>query len=219
MFSFYFLFYLATLIVSLANFKKFVDTPLRFFPLLIAYTLFNELLGYFILHFEEFSFFDKEEYNWHNIIIYNIYQFVFFGYLFWVYHEVIKPRKLKIVVKYLGIFTLLTYLASSFFQNPLHRSLYYADCFGSIASVAAVLIHFWWLRTSKRRVNRFNLMVWINYGILIFYLYLPFDILNAYLNVDFYLKYHLRQILWVVVSIMYSFFVVGFIISKRPAFQ
>jgi len=201
------------------NFKKFVDTPLRFFPLLIAYTLFNEVLGYFILYYEEFSFFDQEEYHWHNVIIYNIYHLFFLGYLFWLYYKVVKARRHKNSIIIAALLTFISYGVSLFFQDPFHSSLYYADCIGSLALVLSTTLHFWELKHSKQGVNRYNLMVWINLGILIFNLFFPIYILNGYLNVEFYLAYHFRQILWVVISLMYGLFTIGFLISKRSAFQ
>lgn len=199
----------------MVHFKKFVDTPLRFFPLLIAYTLFNEILGFFILEFEEFSFFDQQKYNWHNIIIYNIYQVIFFAYVFWLYCQLERLKQHRTIIVICGLITFLAYFISLFFQDPFHTSLFYADTIGSLATILVILLHL----KSLNKLTRFNLMVWINWGMLIFYLYLPFDVLNAYLNLDFYLENHLRLVLWVVVCVMYSLFTLGFIISKRIAFR
>lgn len=205
--------------VSLVTFKKFVDTPLRFFPLLVAYTLFNEILGYFIINFEEFSFFDEPEYQWHNVVIYNLYQLIFFGYLFWLYHEVVKTKIYRLAIVTGAVVTGLAYLISIFFQDPLHSSLYYADCIGCVVVIIAIFLHLKELSKTKGRVNRYNLMVWINSGMLLFHTYFPYYILNGYLNVEFYLDYHLRQVLWIVVSIMYCLFIIGFLISRRNAFH
>lgn len=205
--------------VSLVHFKKFVDTPVRYFPLLIAYTLFNEVLGYFVINFEEFSFFDEEEYNWHNVIIYNIYHLVFLAYVFWLYREVVKSKIYKKAIKVGALITFLSYGVSLFFQDPFHSNLYYADCVGCVMTIMAIGLHFQEIKKSNGGVNKYNLMVWIGSGLLIFNLFFPFYILNGYLNADFYLAYHLRQILWGVISIMYGLFIVGFLISKRSAFR
>ena len=61
-------------------------------------------------------------------------------------------------------------------------------------------------------------MVWFGAGMLLFHLFYPFYILNGYHNVEFFLEFELRQILWVVVSIMYSLFIIGFILGKRNKF-
>ena len=209
------LFYFCTLVVSLVYFKKYVDTPLRFFPLLIAYTLFNEALGYFIMSYEEFTFFEEDEYNWHNIIIYNIYQVVFFAYLFWLYHQLITSSTYKMIISIGGLLTILAYIFSAFIQDPFHTSLFYADTLGSVLIVLTIVLHF----STMKKLTRYNLMMWINLGMLIFYVYLPFDVLNAYLNEEFYLENNLRHILWVLIYIMYGLFMFGFIISKRSAFR
>ncbi len=219
LFSFYFLFYLIALVVSLIHFKKYVDTPLRFFPLLIAYTLFNEVLGFFILQFEAFSFFDEEKYNWHNVIIYNIYHLLFLSYIFWLYYKVLKKKRDKRIIQIGAFVTFLSYGISFFFQDPFHSNLYYADCIGCMATVMAIVLHFKEISGTNGGINRYNLMVWVNCGLLVFNVFFPFYILNGYLNVEFYLQYHLRQILWAVISIMYSLFIIGFIISKRSAFR
>lgn len=205
--------------VSLVHFKKFVDTPLRFFPLLIAYTLFNEILGYFIINYPEYSFFDEEEYNWHNVIIYNIYHLVFLGYIFWLYLKVVRNNTFRMIIKWAIGTTFLSYGISLFFQDPFHSNLYYADCVGCLAQLICIVLHFKELNAFNNSFNRYNLMVWIGSGLVVFNLFFPFYILNGYLNVDFYLEYHLRQVLWGVVSIMYLLFIVGFIISKRIAFR
>ncbi|MEM1256907.1 MAG: hypothetical protein AAGH81_00150 [Bacteroidota bacterium] len=219
LFSFYFLFYLVALVASLVNYKKFVDTPLRFFPLLIAYTLFNEVLGYFIINYEEYSFFDEEAYNWHNVIIYNIYHLVFLGYIFWLYYKMVLNDRDKKMIKIGTLVTFLSYGVSVFFQDPFHSNLFYADCVGCAMTLMSITLHFKQIKGTGRGVNQFNLMVWINGGLLVFNLFFPFYILNGYLNVEFYLEYHLRQILWAVISVMYGLFTIGFIISKRSAFR
>ena len=205
--------------MSLIYYKKFVDTPLRFFPLLIAYTLFNEALGFFILHFEEYSFFSQEEYNWHNVIIYNVYKLFFFGYLFWVYHSLLKrPNHLKLLKIGISI-CLIAYLINPFFLDPFHSDLYYADAIACFVLIVAILLHLKEIVLLKGGINRFNLMIWIGTGLLVFSFYFPFYLFNGYLNVDFFLTYHLRQILWVLVCVMYGLFIIGFIISKRSAFR
>jgi len=156
---FYFIFYFIALVVSIVTFKKYFDTPLRFFPLLIAYTLFNELLGYFIITYEDFSFFNSPEYQWHNVIIYNIYNLFFYGYLLWVYYKLLKQRRQQDLIRIFAVILLLVYGVSLFFQDPFHSGLY------------------------------------------------------------FFLKFQLRQILWVIIAIMYSLFTIGFLLGKRNYFK
>jgi hypothetical protein len=97
--------------------------------------------------------------------------------------------------------------------------LYYADCVGCLVTIMVILLHYKEIQKTNGGLNKYNLMVWIGSGLLVFNLFFPFYILNGYLNVEFYLKYHLRQLLWGVICIMYGLFIIGFMISKRSAFR
>lgn len=216
MFPFYIILYFLALVVSLLTTKKYYDTPLRYFPLLIAYTFFNELLGYLIANNEEFSLFEDPAYDWHNVIIYNIYDIFFFGYIFWLYHKLLKQRT---PIKGFAISLLLAYIVSLFFQDPFHSDLYYASCLGCVFVVCTIVLHFKQFRkVNNTQPNKHNHMVWFGAGMLIFHLFYPYYILNGYLNVEFFLEYKLRQILWVVISVMYSLFTIGFMLGRRSKF-
>ncbi len=220
MIPYFIFFYFLALVIAVATFKKYFDTPLRFFPLLIAYTFFNEILGHFILEFEDFSFFDSLEHHWHNAIIYNIYNLFFYGYLLWLYFKLLQQKWHQNLVRIFAVIMGLAYGVSLFFQDPLHSDLYFADCLGSLMVIVLVLLHFRQLHIlNGNQPNKHNTMVWFGSGMLLFHLYFPYYILNGYHNVEFFLEYQLRQILWVVISIMYSLFTIGFILGKRIYFR
>ncbi|MEM6540217.1 MAG: hypothetical protein AAF634_03605, partial [Bacteroidota bacterium] len=66
--------------MSVFHYRKYFDTVLRYFPLIIAYTFFNELLGNVIRYNENFAF--RTESTDSNQIIYNIYIIIFFLFFF-----------------------------------------------------------------------------------------------------------------------------------------
>lgn len=218
--NFFFLFYILTWIVSVLTYKKYFDTPLKFFPIYVAYVIFTELLGYFILNFEEFSFFSEEEYSWHNIIIFNVYQLIMLSFFFWLYLKFIHKKAHRKYVIIAIIITALSYLVSLFFQNPLHSSLYYADIMASFTLILCIALYFkerkW---EGKLDTLQYSLMFWISLGLLIFHLIVPFLFLVGYVNYEVWKVYHFRQILWVLISVMYSLFTIGLIVSKRRAFR
>lgn len=208
------------LVTSLVTYKRFYDTPLGFFPLLIAYTFFNELLGFLVINFEAFSFFEETEYDWHNVIIYNIYSLFFYGYLYWVYYSVLKSRIHRKLVITFAVLTYTAYAISLFYQDPFHSGLFYADCLNSILINTLIIIHYRKLKTlNVTQPSKYNLMVWFNAGIFLFHLYYPFYLLNGYLNVDFFLTYEFRKILWAVVCVMYLLFTIGFLLNNRRMFS
>ena len=92
--------YALTLIISIWSYRKYFDTALRYFPIIIAYTLFNEVLGHMIRYSESFSLFTKE--GWENVndIIYNIYSPIFFGYFYFVYWQLNSSARYKQIIKW-----------------------------------------------------------------------------------------------------------------------
>ena len=140
--QFYLPLYLLTWIISLLRYRRFFDTALKYLPILIIYTFFTELLGYFIKYNDEFQFFSDGRYAWHNVIIYNIYQVVFFIFFFEVYRKLVQNPAIKKQIHYLSIFCLLTYVVNAIFLNPLHNQMTYAHIIGSGIMLYILTIYF-----------------------------------------------------------------------------
>lgn len=210
--------YLITVIISIWNYKKFFDTVLKYFPIIIAYTFFNELLGYFIKYSDRYALFKDATFS--NDLIYNIYDFFYYGFFFWVYFRLVNRKSFKKIIKVLALFVMLIYIISSIFQNPLTMSLFYGTVMASLVLVAMVILYFF-DSDLKNKVyrNGKNLMLWVSIGLLLFHIIFPFLFLTAYLNPVIWHQYHFQFIIRVLIVVMYSCFCVGFIISKRPAFR
>lgn len=209
-------FYVVALIIAVRYYKKYFDTALKYFPILIAYTFFNELLGHLIRYSDDFAFLPDKTFA--NDIIYNIYDLFYYGFYFFVFWTLaIKPRH-KLFIKIIIFSVLGIYIINSFVQNPMQISLYYARSLTSIMlAICAVL---YWL--SKEQWNwgaeKYNLMFWVSLGLFIFHLIFPFLFLTGYLKSEIWYKYEFQTILRISVVIMYSLFCTGFIISHRRAF-
>ncbi len=212
--------YLFTLILSITTYRKFFDTQLKFFPILIAYTFFNELLGVLVRRYSDFSFFKDIKHSYVNDVIYNIYSLVFFGFFYWLYYQLIHQSNPKKWVIRLSIIVGLTYLISCLFQNPLETNLFYAHALGSWALLFFVFVYLKNLQpklTFQR--DKYNLMFWVSIGLICFYSLFPFLFLIGYLRLDIWEKYYFRTILHFLIVVMYALFCIGFIISRRRAFR
>jgi len=77
--------YVDTLFISLTTYEKYYNTALKYFPIIIAYTFFNEELGYLVRTYDEISFFQNIKYSNFNDVIYNIYAIIFFCFFYFVY--------------------------------------------------------------------------------------------------------------------------------------
>lgn len=210
--------YFISLLISLANYRKFFDTVLKYLPALIAYTFFNELLGYFIRYSDKFAFF--EDITFANDLIYNIYDLFYYGFFFWVFWKLVNSIKLKNAIKTIAILALCLYIISSFFQNPLVMTLYYATTFSSFALAISTMLYWanhW--RDWKWNIEKHNLMFWISFGLFAFHLTFSILYLRGTLNPEIWYKYNFQMILRLSIVIMYTLFCIGFIVSKRRAFR
>lgn len=218
--NFFFSFYVVTWLISIITYKKYFDTPLRFFPIFIAYVIFTELLGYFILKYEEFSFFSEPEYAWHNIVIYNIYGLIMLYFFYSLYFKTLKSQKFKRIFVALIIFTALAYVISLFFQDPLHSTLYYADF---VASYTLITVIIFYLIEKKKEgklpILTHSLLFWVSMGLLFFHPIFPVLYFVGFEYPDIWIEYHFRKILWVCISVMYALFSIGLILGRRKAFR
>lgn len=212
--------YFVTWLVAVYRYKRYFDTVLKYLPILIIYTFFTELLGYFIKNHNDFQFFSDDRYNWHNVIIYNIYQIVTFLFFYWVYWKTIKKKSLKRIIKYGTYLCSLSYVINIFFQNPLHKQLTYAHAIGSIILVLAIILYF---KEKKSEDNPYpqkhNLLFWVSIGLFVFYAFFPFILLSDYFHLSISTQYHLRITLLTFIALMYLFFIVGLLMGKRKAFR
>lgn len=212
--------YLFTWIIAVVRYRTYFDTVLKYFPIFIIYTFFTELLGYLIKHSNEFQFFSEEHYSWHNVIIYNIYSIVSFLFFYYIYWTILKSIQYKKWVKYAAVIALLGYVTSSFFQDPFHSNLYYADLVASIFLLIIIGLYFKEKSEEPKTypMNQ-NLLFWISVGLFIFHLFFPFIFLAAYEAPGFYAEYSLHKLLMALIVLMYTLFIVGFVAGKRKAFR
>ena len=214
----YIVIYGITWLVSVKYYKKYFDTALKFFPMIIAYTFFTELLGYLIGTSEKYAFFNKLESS--NDIIYNIYGLVFFSYFQFVFWRLTNGKSHKKVILILWIISLSSFIVNSFFQNPLTRILFYATSLAAILLAISIVVY--WLDKKSDwswKIDRYNLMAYVSAGLFVFYLTFPFIFLTNFLKYDIWVKYHFRAIHKSLIVIMYGLFCLGFYISRRKAFR
>ncbi|MEC3965193.1 hypothetical protein [Flagellimonas halotolerans] len=213
-------FYLIVWIVSVACYRSYFDTPLKYYPIYLMYTFLTELLGYFIKHYNEFQVVNVEKYSWYNVIIFNIYSVISFLFFYYIYWKMVQNKKHKKWIQ-IGVLTSISgYVISLFFQNPLYSNLYYADMIASF-----ILLFSIWLYLKEKKneptpyPKKYNLMYWMSLGLIIFHSVFPFLFWVGYEAPKIWVDYHFRSILRILILIMYGTFLLGVLIHKRKAFR
>lgn len=218
--NYYMLIYAVTLFISLATYRKYYDTALKYFPIIIAYTFFNEVLGYLVRTYDEISFFQNVKYSNFNDVIYNIYAIIFFCFFYHVYWQLIHNKRYKNWIIICSMIFLLSYALSTLFQNPLETNLYYALAISSWILVFCIVLYF--KDKNQRKQNIFqphNLMFWVSVALFIFYSIFPIIYVIGYTNYEIWSTYKLRSLLNVLIVIMYSLFIFGFLRGRKLAFR
>ena len=185
--------------------------------MIIAYTFFNELLGFFIRYTEGFAFFSESTTD--NDILFNIYTLVFFGYFYFTYLRLIQTSKYRRIIGILIAVAVITFLLNAIFLNPLTTNLFYATCVCSWVLVGIIYLYFKEKEDWRWSIEKYNLMSWVSIGLGVFYFFLPVLFLIGFLNFDFWEKYNLRTTLKILIILMYTLFCIGFVISRRRAFR
>lgn len=211
------LIYLIAIVFAIVYYRKYLDTCLRYFPILIAYTLFNESLGHMIRYSDDFALW--ENYTFANDVIYNIYDLFYYGFFFYVFYVLNSDKKQQKMIKILSIIILCGYIIESFYHNPLLVSLYYATSLASFSLGFLSLMHLWYILKKHPEHVYSNLMFWISLGLIIFHFLFPPLFLTGYLAPQIWYSYNINFIIRIIIIIMYSFFCIGFFRSRRRSFR
>ncbi|WP_228235243.1 hypothetical protein [Allomuricauda sp. M10] len=218
--QFFMLLYLVTWIISVYRYRRFFDTQLKYFPMLVMYTFFTELLGYFIMYNDDFQFFSDGRYQLNNVIIYNLYQLVFFIFFFEVYRKTFKNRFLRKLTLYLTLLCTASYVINAMLVNPLINQMTYAHIIGSIL---LVLIIFFYLKEKKSETDapslKHNLLFWVSIGLLAFYVTFPTILILYRIKLDLRFLVYLRPALVTSIAVMYGLIIFGLLTGQRKAFR
>lgn len=210
--------YGVTLFLALWKYPKYYNSRLKFFPVLIAYTLISEILGYVVRSYDNFSLFLNDlfrNYTWVIFNIYNIIFFFFFYYVFW--HHLRKPwqRAYLLIgmalVAFISIYNAMNY-------SFLYESQYFAYLAGGGVLLGAIMMYLYHHASEEGRFfDPHDLLSWLCLGMLVFYTgYIPIKIIRYY-NTLYHINDNpiIRRVHLLLILLMYVSFAVGFLKMGR----
>ena len=206
-------FYGIALVLALIKYRWYYDSVLKYFPILLAYTLLTELLGYFIFNFEGFQIVYSEKYPFANNFIFNIYEVVFFLFFYFVYYKCVSNLQHRKIIKYGSIGYVVASLINPFYQDFLIFPQIYASTTGSLVLIVAIVLFILENHKEQSKVN--NLLFWVSAGLLIFNIFFPIIMLTGLYDYELYQNLNLRHIHYVLIVLMYTCFIIGFIKMRR----
>ena len=183
--------------------------------MIIAYTLISEILGLVIREYDDIQIVYLEGHSFYNMLIFNIFDIVFFLYFFHVYRNAISSFKFKNWIKYGVILFVIISIINPFFQDFILYPQMIASTVGSIVLVLSIILFFIGKKSIVKIPYHQNLLFWISWGLLIFYVLYPFILFIGHFDYDLYQKLHLRTIHHLLIVVMYSCFILGFLLMRR----
>ncbi|MFC4094506.1 hypothetical protein [Euzebyella saccharophila] len=214
--------YAIALVAAIYRYPKYFDTKLQYLPIIICYTLFNEILGYLTAYLPQFGFFSRESISHYNVIIYNIYNLIFYLYFLFLFRFYIKSPRLKEYIFWGIVLFLVTSAINPFFQNYLMSTQTATYISGGFLLITSIIFY---LREQHFKYKRIPLanhpLHWISIGLLLFYVgYLPikvgryFHFANGTQEAPI-----IRIIQYLLIITMYAFITMGFITLKKRSYR
>lgn len=214
--NYFLLLYLLAFISSLAKYRLYYDTILKYLPIVIAYTLLSETLGLMVRDIDEIQIIYKQEYYNYNTVIFNIFDIIFFLYFFYVYYHIIDKSISKKVIKYGSWMFLVTCIMNLFIQDFYLEPQNYAIIIGSIILLYAVLTYLSKIFKKEQKLPLYtNLLFWISLGILVFYTCYPVTMYILTFYYEIYSEFNLSIFHYATIGVLYSCIIIGFILMKR----
>ncbi len=205
--------YVVTLAISIYRYRWYYDGLLKYFPIIIGYTLLSEILGYLIREFDNFQIVDSELYPYANNFVFNIYDVVFFLYFYFIYWKVVQNLRYKTAIKVGTIIYLVSVVINTFLENILIFPQIYASTIGSIILVISIILYFKEIISQQQEKN--TLLIWVSVGLLLFNLFFPPIMITGHFDYDLFKLLHLRQVHYLLIVAMYTCISIGFFTIGR----
>ncbi|WP_394747024.1 hypothetical protein [Spongiimicrobium salis] len=213
--NYFIILYSIALVFSIVRYRYYYESPLKFFPIIIAYTLLNEILGGLIKHIDIFQiiYIDLEQHSQYNKLIYNIFDIIFFLYFFYVFWRSMHKEIHKNYVKYGAVLFSVISIVNISFEDIFLSTPMYCIFSGSLILLGITILYLKQVQKATRIIkSRYNiLMLWICIGFLIFYPFYPFLVYIIENDPQIYYEYHILTILHILIVCMYTCFILGFL--------
>jgi len=199
------IFLIITAIIGSFHYKKYKNTPLKYFIYFLWYGIFTEAMGIFV------SIVLRQP----NHIIYNVYVLVRALFLLWLFGKYFKNKRNIKVTQFFRIFFIVGFILNTIFFESIFATQTLTFYISSLSLIVTVILFFVEILNSNAILKIKNLLIfWIAAGVLLFELgFTPVYIANKYINYSQGLTY--GYILVALNIISCTCFSLGFINAKK----
>ena len=198
--------YVIVTVLALVRFPEYKSTALKYFPLLLLFTLLTEFGGSIIA-----SLFDS------NVLLYNCFTLVYFIFIFIVFREATDINKFKLYINCLLVFFIAIFLYFALTTNFVDENQVEAYVSGEVLSIICILLYYISILRSDAIINiKYDRLFWISVGFFLFFAgTIPVEIIRNYFELKEMTSYdRLKGIQYTLIIIMNLCFIVGLLVPK-----
>ncbi len=190
---------------------KYKHTFLKYFLILLWYTVLNEFLGSYIIEYQQ-----KQTLELNNQIIYNIYEVVNFVVLLVIYRYYVHSKIFKKWILFFIMSYLIFVITNGIIHNLTTEGQNIPFIVGSFYLIISITYYFIEILNSEKVLYvQKTLLFWISVGLFLFHIgSIPFKIVENYYakTSDFKNMFYAKFIL---IAILYICYIIGFIWSDK----
>ncbi|MCT8340858.1 hypothetical protein MG296_12395 [Flavobacteriaceae bacterium TK19130] len=193
-------------LTAILFYKNYKHTVLKYLPWLLTYVILNELFG-------------RQVYEWfgNNIVLYNVYNIIYYLYFYFVFWNVSRRSDFRNwIVASIAVYCTASFI-NPFISDFRTQTQLLAYILGACILIFCIILYYIELLSSSKILNiKRELLFWISVGLLLFYVgYIPIKLTRHYFtsSVDLYVT--LLNVQRILVIIMNSCFIIGFVWTRR----
>lgn len=202
--------YAIVFVISLIKYPIYKNTALKFLPLILLVTLITERVGKYLGNIGDVP---------HNLALFNIYNFVYFSFFFYIFMKMIPNDRFKKYIKLGTVIFWLFFISDLVFTGIFNNSFARTYIAGSGILIFCIILYYInILQSSLVLLIKNDLLFWISVGLFLFYIgYIPIKIIKTY----FYQATEFFSVLLVIqfslIIVMYLCFLIGFLWMKKKS--
>ncbi len=197
--------YVIVTVLALVRFPEYKSSALKFFPLLLLFTLLIEFGGSIIATFVD-----------SNVLLYNCFNLIYFIFIFIVFREATDIIKFKLYINCLLVIFIGIFLYFALTTNFVDVNQVTTYVSGEVFGIICILLYYISILRSDAIIDiKYDRLFWISIGFLLFFSgTIPIEIMRNKFERESNLYDSLIAILNTLIIIMNLCFIVGLLVKK-----
>lgn len=199
-------FYGISTLTAVLFYGKYKHTVLKYFVWILLYNLINEISAKYVYYWLD-----------RNVVMYNVYNTIFFLYFLYVFRSFVQSKTYKKWIFYSTVLFSVVTVVNAIVVNAYFDNLMTSYITGACLLIFCIILYYIEILSDSRVLYiKEDLLFWISVGLLLFYVgYIPIKISREFFSDNNDLFVTLFNVQRILIIIMNSCFIIGFIWTKK----